>query len=425
MDSFCGQNIEYCSIKDLVLWTENPRDPIDESASDQDVVDRALSDPRNKWDLVNFARSMGDSYDYSELPTIVYRGTKPVVYDGNRRIALGKMKFGLVNHIQGIDLQIPEYPEKIPCNVCPEDVALKHILRKHGSNGSWNALEREKFLSKYFEGEKSPFLVVDEALGVIASNEDLNQDFVKKEILTDRNLKSIGFRVEKGKLFSKHSDEESRKIFDNIASKIAVGEISTRKNRGQIVLDDEIKTLIKNNETNAEHVVEQKIIRQIPLVSKERVTKRIAKKENPIFGVTLSLKSGQVNNLYRDICELYSFWREKQQNPNPSKRLSQTFPSLIRMSLRLLVETVANDENLKIDSYLKKYFDDAKKNLTSEQRNSLFASCSGVDKVIALLQMGAHNYEASSSVDQTLALSNLIGKMLLLSHSKGDDLWIG
>ncbi|MCK9182708.1 MAG: hypothetical protein M0P13_07515, partial [Fibrobacteraceae bacterium] len=117
MDSFCGQNIEYFSIKDLVLWTENPRDPIDESASDQDVVDRALSDPKNKWDLVNFAKSMGDSYDYSELPTVVYRGAKPVVYDGNRRIALGKIKFGLVNHIQVMDLTLPEYPEKIPCNV--------------------------------------------------------------------------------------------------------------------------------------------------------------------------------------------------------------------------------------------------------------------------------------------------------------------
>ena len=424
MDSFCGQNIEYFSIKDLVLWTENPRDPIDESASDQDVVDRALSDPRNKWDLANFAKSMGDSYDYSELPTVVYRGSKPVVYDGNRRIALGKIKFGLVNHIQVMDLTLPEYPEKIPCNVCTHDIALKHILRKHGSNGSWNALEREKFLKKYF-GEESPFLVVDEALGVISSNEALNQDFVKKEIFTDKNLKLIGLRVEKGKLFSKHSDEENGKIFENIASKIAAGEISTRKNRGQIVLDDEVRTLIKNNETKAEHIVEQKIIQRSPLISKERVTKRIAKNEDPIFGVMLSLKSGQVNNLYRDVCELYSFWREKKQNPNPSKRLSQTFPSLIRMSLRLLVETAANDENLKIDSYLKKYFEDAKKNLTSEQRNSLFASCSGVDKVIALLQMGAHNYEASSNVDQTLALSNLIGKMLLLSHSKGECLWTG
>lgn len=36
------QEIKYIPIKDLVLWTENPRDPISPNASDQDVVNRAL-----------------------------------------------------------------------------------------------------------------------------------------------------------------------------------------------------------------------------------------------------------------------------------------------------------------------------------------------------------------------------------------------
>ena len=32
------QTIKYIAISDLVLWTENPRDPIDVDATDQDVV---------------------------------------------------------------------------------------------------------------------------------------------------------------------------------------------------------------------------------------------------------------------------------------------------------------------------------------------------------------------------------------------------
>ena len=39
-----GQAIKYINIKDLVLLTENPRDPIDKDASNQDVVNRALKD---------------------------------------------------------------------------------------------------------------------------------------------------------------------------------------------------------------------------------------------------------------------------------------------------------------------------------------------------------------------------------------------
>ena len=37
------QNIEYIKIQDLVLWTENPRDPINKDAEDQEIADRAMN----------------------------------------------------------------------------------------------------------------------------------------------------------------------------------------------------------------------------------------------------------------------------------------------------------------------------------------------------------------------------------------------
>ena len=91
-----NQEIKYIKIQDLVLWTENPRDPIDKNATDQSIVDRALRDTSSKWSLAKLAKGMGDHYDLSELPTVVFHNKKPIVYDGNRRIILGKIKHKLV-----------------------------------------------------------------------------------------------------------------------------------------------------------------------------------------------------------------------------------------------------------------------------------------------------------------------------------------
>ena len=130
-----SQEIKYIKIKDLVLWTENPRDPISPDASDQDVVNRALLNSDGTWDIEKLAKNMGEFYDFSELPTVVYEDGKPIVYDGNRRIILGKIYHGFVGSNTKID-SLPEFPSEIPCNVCDKKTALKSILRKHGDSGS-------------------------------------------------------------------------------------------------------------------------------------------------------------------------------------------------------------------------------------------------------------------------------------------------
>lgn len=74
-----NQEIKYIKIQDLVLWTENPRDPISPNASDQDVVNRALMNKDGSWDIEKLAKNMGEFYDFSELPTVVYEAGKPIV----------------------------------------------------------------------------------------------------------------------------------------------------------------------------------------------------------------------------------------------------------------------------------------------------------------------------------------------------------
>lgn len=86
------QKIHNIRIEDLVLWTDNPRDPINPNATDQDVVNKAIFDENAKWNLKKLAKDMGDYYDFSELPTVVYKDGKAIVYDGNRRIVIAKIK---------------------------------------------------------------------------------------------------------------------------------------------------------------------------------------------------------------------------------------------------------------------------------------------------------------------------------------------
>jgi hypothetical protein len=74
-----SQEIKPIAVKDLVLWTENPRDPIDPTGKDEDIAKRALDDELSKWTLAKLAKDMGPDYDFSEIPTVVYLGSRPVV----------------------------------------------------------------------------------------------------------------------------------------------------------------------------------------------------------------------------------------------------------------------------------------------------------------------------------------------------------
>lgn len=134
-------------MKDLVLWTENPRDSISPKANSQDVVNRALSVKKEKWALAALTKEMGDPFDYSELPAVVYVNEKPVVYDGNRRVILAKIALNLVDSPVAFS-RLPVFPEKIPCNVCSEAIAIDNIYRKHANTGSWDPIARDIFMAK-------------------------------------------------------------------------------------------------------------------------------------------------------------------------------------------------------------------------------------------------------------------------------------
>jgi hypothetical protein len=408
------QEVKYINIKDLVLWTENPRDPINENATDQDIVNRAIIDSSNKWTLDKLAKEMGEYYDFSELPTVVYHGDKPVVYDGNRRIILGKIKHNLVTIPSEISVQIPDFPKEIPCNVCVKEIALKNVYRKHSDSGSWQPLERDIFLHKYMKEDKSPFLILDEATGIISKNPHLNQRFVKDEVFRDEILESIGFSFIGGTLHSVHNDKEGYSILSDISQKVEKKKITTRKNRGRVVdvLEPSSLQIIEKNRENKAHLAHISFENSKESLKGKRQTRRTAQKEVEIFGEKLYLRSGQVSDLYRDIVDLHGFYLKEKDN------LSHTFPSIIRMALRLLCEAASSEVNAKLEDYVSNNYPMAKKTFSQDVKTTLSNQSVTETSIVKLLHTGAHNYKASSNIDQTIALSIAIGGMIKITHGK-------
>ncbi|MBE2228292.1 MAG: hypothetical protein IAE93_13140 [Ignavibacteria bacterium] len=410
------QEVKTLRLKDLVLWTENPRDPIDPNSKDQDIVNRALGDQSTKWAITKLAGDMGKHYDFSELPTVVYHGKTPIVYDGNRRVILGKLKHGFAKAEKFDIASIPEFPLEIPCNVCTEDIALENVLRKHGDSGSWKPLERDIFLHKFMHLPKSIFLLMEENTGIISSNGYLNQGFVKQEIFKDDVLKEMGFEFVGEKLFTVHSDKQATEILSDLTQKITDRKITTRINRGKVfeVLDKHSLELIDNNKDSnpSSAKINFRSSSQKTEQQKQRLTKRTQHKEEMLFGGKLYLNMGVVSDLYRDIEDLYRFYLENKDNLSPS------FPGLIRMALRLICEAACTDNNLDIDEYIQTHFENAKKNLDRDTKTTLANQNVTNKSLVQLLHTGAHNYQSSNNIAQTLAVSVILGEMIKITHGK-------
>ena len=402
------QNIKEIDISDLVLWTENPRDPFDANSSDQQFADKAINgDQRSKWSLRKLFDSMGPRYDQSEIPTVVYKSKKPIVYDGNRRVLIGKIIHKCVTTTNCPDFTQLDFPRLLPCNVCDRETAIEHIDRKHGQSGSWDPLERDTFRHREMKKDASPFLILENATYKISSNHALNKRFVSEEIFDANNLREMGFSVSDGSLKSHHNQNESKQILDAVEELVVNEEITTRKNRGKIIdllnNDKEIKNILSKNKNNT--------FKKFQQYSKPRIRKTpIAKAQgHQLFGETLTLATGTVNNIYSDLLKIY--------HVRDAKGYSKDLPRLIRMGLRLICD-VAAAKNETLSQLTNAHYDDAKKELTKDEKTTLSTNSVTKGKIVELLHVGAHAYTSSNNLSQTVAISLIIGKILEITHGK-------
>ncbi len=414
------QEIQEIDVNDLVLWTENPRHPIKATATDQDIADRAISkDGRSRWSIEKLFKSMGDWYDTSEIPTVVYVDGKPVVYDGNRRVLIGKIIHKCVKGFDLPEFDSPEFdfPKKIPCNVCDNATALKNIERKHAKGGSWKALERDIFKHYHMGEDKSAFLVIDEITGIISNNPFMNQDFVKKEIFSFQHLKDLNILIHKGVLTTPYTPEAFEEILWQIVDLVRDKEVTTRKNRYELISllnkDTRIKSIVSKNKRNT-----YKPFIELKLNDQNRRTK---KEKIPLFGNILPLKIGMILNLLLDLQAIH--------NEVDQDKYSEHATMIVAMGLRLICESAAAElteeqlakktarkKEITLKDYVEDNFDDAKQKVPKKYYNYLRNNSVEKKSMVGLLNTGAHGYADTLDEKQTIALSLIIGKILEKTH---------
>ena len=178
-------------------------------------------------------------------------------------------------------------------------------------------------------------------------------------------------------------------------------EITTRKNRGKIIelLGNSILGKMGNDFRDFSLEIQ-------PTRAGTRKTRITRGKEHALFGSKLSLESGSVNNIYSDLLRLY-----KQKGNGYSEDLHM----IIRMGIRLLCELAFGDQ---WDRKVRDEFDSAKRELSEDEKTTL--SSQGVEQsnIIQLLQSGAHAYTSSGNIEQTIAISLIIGKLLEIEHGR-------
>ena len=441
------QEIREFSLDELVLWSENPRDPLPEkkdSDENDKIIRRAIEDKDNSWKLSSLLNKMGDVYDFSEIPTVVVKDGYPIVYDGNRRVVLAIIKHNeeylklIPKKATKSKLRNFDVPKRIYCNVCSEAQALKFIIRKHAKSGSWKPIQQGRFRMKYLKEDPSILLLINSLTkGAIEKSQILNQRFVEEEVFTKSRLESLGISIDDNSIKSPYAKAELLDILTDIFKSIETGKISTRNRLEDrelsSLLSERSKAFYSNKKDKPREYTErydpiapapiEEEGREENTSSPKKRTARSKMHETPLFGGTLSLKEGRVNNLYRDIEAL-----DKLITKNVGKLLSEDAHIVTRMALRLLCETAWKELKMhNLEEYLKKYFDVAKARLDKPEKTLLSKNISDEDpkplethkQLLSWLQDSAHTYdESTSNYKQTVAISVLVGAILSCSHGK-------
>lgn len=356
-----GQKIENFNINDLSLWTENPRDPIWEDISDLEVIKRAIDTNPSKWHLDKLLEKMGNFYHYNKLPIVVKKNGKNIVYDGNRRVALLKY---VKNPDRSLLIEWRLFPSQeimssfedivaLPCAVCDEDTALQIIYLDNTSNNTWDPLAQSYFEHYHLKKEKDLFLQFDEITHLISSHDELNQRFIKDEVLTEQNLRSLWIYIKDGQIISWYSKNEIKELFEKLLGLVQDGVINTRNNEDKgsvrvkvgelwkimeekwgiaikLMADDEKNKMVEKNLEWVNNSRSAWSLSTISVPQKRRTKITNPYKEDILFGRKLLLKDNSVGRLYSGIYLVYDKFKK-------SDDFFKIIP-IIGMSLRLLLD---------------------------------------------------------------------------------------
>lgn len=445
-------------IQELFLWDENARFPDQFYNSDEkELIKYFLSKPNFK--LRDFIEEIVNDFDLPQLERVVVWDTseKLIVLEGNRRLAGYKL---LANPDLVMDIDNKLYSSLLKkqaeididnnflldCLISDDkDQCYRYIDRKHakGNNQvSWLEPERANYSKRRgIESQNAKLKIaitnyvrkLDLPAEII--NEILGQGYVTtffRFVATGPAKETFGLSTdENGELI--YSDEsfpdKLKVIIHNVLKKedFEGKKVDTRelnknpeiKNYLESVkpedvekvnkdIDDSKKSDIFGNESVS--LGKKKV--KAPGTHLPHKKTPISKENNTLFGKSLALKAGKVNDLYRAIVNIY----EKNENDS-------TVLPIIGMSMRLITEVAArvyfdeqDPEKSKKDQLYSEFLKIAKKEMSLEQESTNYLSLTsdwldGGNNLEGILAKWAHG-NITVSKDGILKNSFIIGEIL-------------
>lgn len=437
-------------VETLELDLQNPRLP--KHIKDQNDITQIRSYLLGKEDILRIARGIANNgYHRSAVAIVCRENGRTIVLDGNRRLAACQLLLKpelaidvrdkkelrelnkITNKQELKSVNIAVAPSRKEAEKEIWDIHVNQLLKP------WQVLQKLRMYRNLIDSGEYDINTASAEYGITTAKfkQELGKLFFYEQILEhlrtekdEEELLKSGFNKigrlilstngkkllnystnEKGNITFANRSESDKKLKQLIPYITDPHKVPAQANKSWLVNNvftkiDPKSFAITKNEVRKEEIGTDENIKTKRKTSREKDGTQI------FFGQDLVLKKGDTNNIYMDILDLHDFYSKNV------KKLSKSFSALIRMSLRLLVES-AIPKTKDIADYVNSNFTEAKKQLTQDQKTTLANnSISNAKSLIQLLQSGAHNYANSANFEQTVAMSIIIGAMLNITHLK-------
>lgn len=389
------------AIKDLSLWDENAR------FSDQyfglleeDLLKHFLT---SKFQVLKLAGEMEKDADLPQLEKIViwHSSDRNVVLEGNRRIAAYKLlanpklagaqesKFSKIGSKIGISEDF-----EVECLVTEDlEQGYRFIERKHlnqNNEVSWGSNEIAHHKDRRGKaGEKELIRV-----GITKVVNDLEMANELKEAVLGPGYVTTFWRLtgqtpaqqyfgfsfdDSKKLKIKDSDFDKKLkviVWDVLKNGQHNGKLFSRLNNKEI--SDYLKN-ISNKDYNraSQEIKEAESNKQSDLFGKASIATNynfrirktpVTKTGNDLFGRTLALQSGKVNDLYRALADID---KKNQGNDAVLPFLGMALRLLVEVAARVYYENKDDGKKAKKDQVCELFLKEAKKELKQHQKNDV------------------------------------------------------
>jgi hypothetical protein len=361
----------------------------------------------------------------SSRPILFKVGDNLIDGDGNRRLtalkiletpSLADSNPKIKKKIDSILKKPGSVPTEVSCVVFKDRetarhwISINHAGQQEGKGQiNWDAAQTSRFERKPSIGLEALDLLSHQGLLTEKDKKEINKSTLDR-LLSYKDVKSKLSISKKGEHFSFGNIGNLKSTVLNLRNK-AVDEVYTAA-KGKQFVDAALTPQPPESQDNEAGDTSNSHEAANAKANQGSRSRRTQNHGLLVFGGTLSLKTGHVNNLYRDIESLYGLYLKNKNS------LSLDFIVLFRMSLRFLAEAAFKDIKTDLENYLTGNFDQAKKALTQDAKTSLSNQNVSKGTIVQLFHTGAHDYTNSRNEEQAIAMSTILGAILTISHGK-------